>query len=77
METKNQKFKRIAENRVNRIIDQIRVLGNLSNTSNYEYSMDEVNQIFKTIEIELANTKEMFELANEKRFKLRWAEQKF
>jgi|BioPla2DNA2_1021312.scaffolds.fasta_scaffold60241_3 hypothetical protein len=71
METKNQKFKRIAENRVNRIIDQIRVLGNLSNTSNYEYSMDEVNQIFKTIEIELANTKEMFELANEKRFKLR------
>ncbi|HPX71914.1 MAG TPA: hypothetical protein PLP51_02980 [Acholeplasmataceae bacterium] len=71
METKNQKFKRIAENRVNRIIDQIRVLGNLSNTSNYEYSMDEVNQIFKTIELELANTKEMFELANEKRFKLR------
>jgi len=71
METKNQKFKRIAENRVNRIIDQIRVLGNLSNTSNYEYSMDEVNQIFKTIEVELANTKEMFELANEKRFKLR------
>ncbi|HHT82099.1 MAG TPA: hypothetical protein GX003_01485 [Acholeplasmataceae bacterium] len=71
METKNEKFKRIAENRVNRIIDQIRVLGNLSNTSNYEYSMDEVNQIFKTIEVELANTKEMFELANEKRFKLR------
>ncbi len=30
METKNQKFKRIAENRVNRIIDQIRVLGNLT-----------------------------------------------
>lgn len=77
METKNQKFKRIAENRVNRIIDQIRVLGNLSNTSNYEYSMDEVNQIFKTIEVELANTKEMFELANEKRFKLRWAAPKF
>ncbi len=77
METKNEKFKRIAENRVNRIIDQIRVLGNLSNTSNYEYSMDEVNQIFKTIEVELANTKEMFELANEKRFKLRWVVLKF
>ncbi|MGI6787649.1 MAG: hypothetical protein ACOX5X_03815 [Acholeplasmataceae bacterium] len=71
MESKHEKFKRIAENRVNRIIDQIRVLGNLSNTSNYEYSLDEVNYIFKTIEIELKNTKEMFELANEKRFKLK------
>lgn len=71
METKHEKFKRIAERRVNSIIDQIRILGNLSNTSNYEYSLDEVHQIFKTIEVELKNTKEMFEFENEKKFKLR------
>lgn len=72
METKGEKFRRIAENRTNRIIDQIRVLGNLSNTSNYEYSMEEVEQIFKTIERELENTKDMFIFESEKKFKLKW-----
>lgn len=74
METKSEKFKRIAENRTNRIIDQIRVLGNLSNTSNYEFTMDEVDQIFKSIQAELKNTKELFEMENEKKFRLKWLE---
>jgi len=74
METKSEKFKRIAENRTNRIIDQIRVLGNLSNTSNYEFTMDEVDQIFKSIQAELKKTKELFEMENEKKFRLKWVE---
>lgn len=74
MESKSEKFKRIAENRTNRIIDQIRVLGNLSNTSNYEFTMDEVDQIFKSIQTELKKTREMFELENEKKFRLKWVE---
>lgn len=74
METKSEKFKRIAENRTNRIIEQIRVLGNLSNTSNYEFTMDEVDQIFKSIQAELKNTKELFEMENEKKFRLKWLE---
>ncbi len=37
-ENKREKFVRLAENRTNRIIDQIELLGNLSNTSAYEYS---------------------------------------
>ncbi|NLL69389.1 MAG: hypothetical protein GX232_04185 [Acholeplasmataceae bacterium] len=71
METKSEKFKRIAENRTNRIIEQIRVLGNLSNTSNYEFTMDEVDQIFKSIQAELKKTKELFEMENEKKFRLK------
>ncbi len=71
METKSQKFKRIAENRTNRIIEQIRVLGNLANTSNYEYSLDEVEQIFNSIKKELTNTKELFVMENEKKFRLK------
>lgn len=74
METKSEKFKRIAENRTNRIIDQIRVLGNLSNTSNYEFTMDEVDQIFKSIQTELKKTRELFEMENEKKFRLKWVE---
>lgn len=70
METKAQKFKRIAENRTARILDQIRVLGNLSNTSNYEWTEDEIDQIFKAINAELRKTRKMFKEAHEKKFSL-------
>ena len=44
-ETKRQKFQRLAEARTNRIIEQLDILGNLSNRSNYEYTKEEVNKI--------------------------------
>ena len=57
---KRERFKRVAENRTNRIIDQIRLLGNCSNRSNYEYTDDEIKKIFNAIEQELKNTKNQF-----------------
>ena len=49
-ETKSEKFKRVAGNRTNKILDLIRILGNCSNTSIYEYSQEDVNKIFSAIE---------------------------
>lgn len=37
-ETKRDKFVRLAEARTNKIIDMVQLLGNCSNTSQYEYS---------------------------------------
>lgn len=54
---KLERFKRVAENRTNKIIDNIRLLGNCANQSNYEYSEDDVKKIFTAIETELRNTK--------------------
>lgn len=54
---KAERFKRVAENRTNRIIDQIRLLGNCANKSNYEYSDEDIKKIFLAIEIELKETK--------------------
>lgn len=54
---KLERFKRVAENRTNKIIDNIRLLGNCANRSNYEYSEDDVKKIFSAIETELKNTK--------------------
>lgn len=54
---KAERFKRVAENRTNRIIDQIRLLGNCANKSNYEYSEEDIKKIFLAIEIELKETK--------------------
>lgn len=60
-ETKHQKFQRLAEARTNRILEQIEVLGNLSNTSNYEYSKEEVDKIFRTLEGALKRVKSQFD----------------
>jgi len=60
-ETKEQKFRRIASARANRILDDLRLLGNCSNKSVYGYSDAEVNKIFSIIEKETKRVKLMFE----------------
>ncbi len=57
MEARSEKFRRLAEARVNRSIASIRSLGKLSNRSHYEYSEEEVRKIFLTLkkEVEMAN----------------------
>ena len=60
MENKRANFKRIAENRTNKIIDQISLLGNLSNSSYYEYTDDQIEAIFDAIQEELDKQKAKF-----------------
>ncbi len=62
-ETKSERFARIAENRTNRIIDLIRILGNCSNKANYEYNEEDIQKIFQTIEKELKSVKKTFKEA--------------
>lgn len=57
MNNKQANFKKIAENRTNKIIDMIASLGNLSNTSYYEYTEEQIERIFETIEQELKKQK--------------------
>ena len=71
-ESKRERFIRIAENRTNKIIDMLRLLGNCSNTANYDYTKEDVRKIFTTIEDELKSAKSKFETAtpNSAKFKL-------
>lgn len=55
------RFRRLAENRVRRTIRDLRLIGNLSNRSNYAYTPEEVDKIFRTLERELRLTKARFE----------------
>ncbi len=59
-QTKRDNFKRIAEKRTNRIIEQISKLYNLSNPSFYEYTDSEIKSIFDSIQKELNHQKELF-----------------
>lgn len=72
MNVKQENFKRIAENRVNKIIDMISKLENLNNTSFYEYSDEQMENIFKAIQKELDKQKESFKKTkkSKKRFEL-------
>jgi hypothetical protein len=60
MESRKQRFNRIASKRTNDIIDKIRILGNCSNRSTYDYSEEEVNKIFLAINKELRISKDRF-----------------
>ena len=72
MNAKQENFKRIAESRVNKIIEMISKLENLNNTSFYEYSDDQMDNIFNAIQKELDKQKEIFKnnKNNKKRFEL-------
>ena len=60
MENKKENFRRIAENRTNKIIDMISLLGNLSNASFYEYTDEQINAIFDAIQDELDKQRSKF-----------------
>ena len=69
-ETREEKFKRLATQRTTRILDDLRLLGNLSNKSTYSYSEEDVRKIFKAIEDQSKTAKEKFKGPKKKEFQL-------
>ena len=59
-EIKREKFKKLASARTQKLRDMIKLLGNLSNTYAYEYTQEEVNKIFNTLEKDLKDAKAKF-----------------
>ena len=59
-QTREQRFKRLAEQRVNAILEKLRLLGQLSSKSNYEYTEAEVEAIFKAIQKDVNSIKTKF-----------------
>jgi len=56
-----EKFKELAEKRVTRAIKDIRLIGNLSNKTNYNYSDDDARKIISVLDSELKNLRKKFE----------------
>ncbi|MBD8027868.1 hypothetical protein H9636_14540 [Ureibacillus sp. Re31] len=46
-ETKEEKFKRVAENRINKVFSDMNLIANLSNRKHYTYSVQEVEELFQ------------------------------
>jgi predicted transcriptional regulator len=69
-ETKKERFKRIAEKRVQNIIHAIRSLSGLSNKKVYEWETEQLEKIWKAIDREIENCKNSFNDPELKIFKL-------
>lgn len=70
---KREKFVRLAQARVERAIKNLRLIGNLSNRSNYEYSDADIAKIMTVLESELRELRTRFKTGytkNEITFKL-------
>lgn len=70
METKRDKFVRLAEKRVNSVIKELELIGNLSNTSNYDYTKEDADKIIKTLKKNITNLELKFTSKKKSNFKL-------
>jgi len=59
-ENKNERFKRLAEKRTRRVLNDLRVLSNLSNKGLYSYTSEQQRKIFGAIRDSLANAEARF-----------------
>ena len=57
---KRERFKKVAVARTNKILNDLRLLGNCSNKNNYQYDEKDLKKIFSAIENELKKTKAKF-----------------
>jgi hypothetical protein len=65
-ESKQERFKRLAKLRGDRVLRDIQLLGNLSNKNNYSYTDQDVRKLFTALEEELRISKSRF-TSNRKR----------
>jgi hypothetical protein len=63
---KKDRFKRLATSRTTEVLKRLQVLSNCSNRSAYDYSEEEINKIFSTIERAVRDSKAKFYYPKEK-----------
>lgn len=69
-ETSKDRFRRLATQRTNSVLQRLKVLGNCSNRSVYEYDEEDIAKIFSEIERRVRETKAKFHYPKRRAFKL-------
>ena len=64
MESKRDRFVRLAEKRTENVLNGIRLLSNLANTSNYDYTEADVNKIVKALKSAISDLEHTFSSSN-------------
>ena len=58
---KHQNFKRVLSKRLDKTLKMIELIGNCSNTTNYSYSQNEIDLVFKALTKKLKETKGLYD----------------
>ena len=69
-ETKEQRFKRVAEKRVQNVLDSIRKVSQCANKRMYEWNETQLKTIWEAIDQEIARCRDRFESDEYEGFKL-------
>lgn len=69
-ESPSERFRRVAEIRTKRLLKEIELLSNLSNKNHYNFSEQEIEKIFSTLEISLKEARYRFAFKRSKEFNL-------
>ena len=59
-ETKNERFIRVAQIRTQRVLDDLQSLSKCAASASYEYTEEQLQQIYEAIEEGLQNVKDTF-----------------
>ena len=70
IESTEDRFKRIASKRTNRLLNELRLLGNCANKGVYSYDEKQVIQIFSAVDQETKRVKALFSNHKKKRVTL-------
>ena len=73
MPKNRDKFIELAQKRVSRVVKDIRLIGNLSNRTNYSYSDEDVKKIVGALKSEISRLQKRFDTSisdNDDSFKL-------
>ena len=70
LENKREKFIRLAENRTNKVLKEIDLIGNLANRSNYEYTIEDTEKIIRALKKSVTDLENKFSSKNRREFKL-------
>ena len=60
IKSKEERFKSVAERRVQNVLNQMRLLRNCANRGNYSYTNEQANKIFRAIEEEWKHVRSEF-----------------
>ena len=71
MRNREKKFLELAETRVNKVLEGMRLIGNLSNKRNYDYNEDQVKKIFLALDDQLKDLKSKFRSENKSNMKFK------
>ena len=59
--TKSEKFIELAEKRVNKTLNDLKLIRNLSNKNSYDYTEDQSKKIIRVLQQEMDSVKKIFQ----------------